>query len=125
MTRQRLELGRLGEDLAAAHLESLGYTIIDRRFRTRLGEIDIVARLGSRIVFVEVRARRQGRFGTPAESVHPAKQARLARVAAQYLACRARLGKGPEPDCRFDVIGIQQEAGGAVRLSHIEDAFRP
>ena len=125
MTRQRQDLGRLGEDLAAAHLESLGFTITDRRFRTRLGEIDIVARRPGQILFVEVKLRRQGRFGTPAESVHPGKQARLARVAAQWLAARAPSGDEAEPECRFDVIAILEEPPGRLRLEHIRDAFRP
>ena len=125
MTRQRQELGRLGEEMAAAHLESLGFSISDRRFRTRLGEIDIVARRPGQVLFVEVKVRRQGRFGTPAEAVHPGKQARLARVAAQWLAARLPSLREAEPECRFDVIAIREEPPGHLRLEHITDAFRP
>ncbi len=121
MRPPRQELGLAGEELAARHLESLGYRILERRYRTRLGELDLVATSGQVLVFVEVKARRGTRFGTPAESVPPWKQERLARVAAQYIAVRQPL----EPAIRFDVVAVQCDATGPARVEHIEDAFRP
>lgn len=83
-------------------LERRGYAILERRYRTNRGEIDIVARDGSAIVFVEVKARVTREFGTAAEAVTPRKQRQLARMAIEYLA-RHRLAGCP---CRFDVVAI-------------------
>ncbi len=107
------ELGAKFEEKAAEFLSLRGYAILDRNFRTRLGEIDIVAQDRDTVVFVEVRARGSSRFGTPAETVGPLKRRRLISAARVY-AQRRRL------DCpmRFDVIAI--EAG---RLEHLIDAF--
>ena len=87
---QRQSLGKRGEDLACAELEKRGYVIVDRRFRTRCGELDIVARDGGVLVFVEVKARSGGNFGTPFESVTWQKRQRLSQMAASYL-CIKRL----------------------------------
>lgn len=84
MTSTR-ERGQRGEDAAARHLERHHYAIVDRNVRMRGGEIDIVAREGGDLVFVEVKARRHDAFGTPAEALTPAKATRLARAAAEYL----------------------------------------
>ena len=78
MTMARQQLGIRGEDLASAALEDRGYAILHRRYRTRYGELDIVALDGGVLVFVEVRARGSGRFGNPAESVTAQKQRRVA-----------------------------------------------
>ncbi len=75
MTLQRQELGKSGEDLAVAELERRGYAILARRYRTRHGEIDVVARDGETTVFVEVKARTTGEFGTAAEAVTPLEAA--------------------------------------------------
>jgi putative endonuclease len=102
MTIARQELGNYGEDLAAQALEERGYEILERRYRTRHGEIDIVARSRETLVFVEVKARTTSEFGTAAEAVTRWKQRRLARMAADYLA-RHNLTDCP---CRFDVVAI-------------------
>jgi putative endonuclease len=102
MTLQRQAFGKSGEDLAAAELERRGYVILDRRYRTRHGEIDIVARDGETTVFVEVKARVTAECGTAAEAVTPSKQRRLASMAVDFLA-RNRLMDRP---CRFDVVAI-------------------
>ena len=86
----RQSLGKRGEDLACAELEKRGYVIVDRRFRTRCGELDIVARDGGVLVFVEVKARSGSNFGTPFESVTWKKRQRLSQMAASYL-CVKRL----------------------------------
>ena len=99
----RQSLGKLGEDLACRELLRRGYAILDRRYRTRVGELDIVARDGETVVFVEVKARGSGRWGAPAEAVGPLKRRRLAQMAADYLA-RRRLDRSP---CRFDVVAVE------------------
>ncbi|HET9480481.1 MAG TPA: YraN family protein [Candidatus Polarisedimenticolia bacterium] len=123
MSRSRQSLGLAGEALAERHLTSRGFRVVARRYRTRLGEIDLVVRRGTLLVFVEVRARRGARYGTAAESVHPLKQARLVRAAAGFLAANPQ----PEGDplCRFDVVAITWPEGADPILDHIEDAFRP
>jgi putative endonuclease len=103
----RQELGRRSEDLACRELERRGYTIVERRFRTRCGELDIIARDGQVLVFVEVRARSSGSFGTPFESVTWQKRQRVSRMAASYL-CAKRLAMVP---CRFDVVAVVERQG--------------
>ena len=99
----RQSLGRLGEDLACCELVRRGYAILDRRYRTRVGELDIVARDGETVVFVEVKARGSARCGTPAEAVTAVKRRKLALMAADYLV-RRRLERAP---CRFDVVAVE------------------
>ncbi len=111
--------GKLGEDLACEELTRLGYRILDRRFRTRCGELDIVARDGPVLVFVEVRARSGDRFGNPFESVTWQKQHRLSRMAAAYL-CAKQLAEVP---CRFDIVGVTDAGDGAFHLELMRNAF--
>jgi putative endonuclease len=101
-SRARVELGKAGEDLACVELRRLGYAIIDRRFRTRVGEIDIVAVDRGTLVFVEVKTRRTVACGTPAEAVTFLKQRRMTAMAAEYLFRKRLAGK----NCRFDVVAI-------------------
>jgi putative endonuclease len=119
-TDPRQHLGRLGERLAAEHLERLGYAIVTRNHRTRYGEIDVVACDGRTLIFVEVKTRR-GR-GEPWDALHPTKQAQVRRMARAYLndaADRPRV-----PLLRFDAIGVVIDARGRLtRLEHLEDAF--
>lgn len=103
----RQELGGRGEELAAAALKKQGYKIIERNYVTPLGEIDLIAKQKGLLVFIEVKTRQSERFGTPAEAVHPAKQAKLRRLADYYLK-QKRLGEMP---VRFDVVGITFSAG--------------
>ena len=114
----RGSFGRRGEDLACDELRRRGYAIVERRFRTRHGELDIVARDGDVVVFVEVKARTNGNFGTPLESVTWQKRQRLSRMAVQYLAHR-RLESAL---CRFDVVAITEDAG-ATRVEVVQNAF--
>jgi putative endonuclease len=99
---RRQSLGKTGEDLACGELRRRGYEIVARRYRTRLGEIDIVARDGPVTVFVEVKARMGEAFGLAAQAVTGRKQLRIARVAADYVV-RHRLAGQP---CRFDVVTV-------------------
>ena len=119
MTDQRVTFGKRGEDIACEELQKRGYVILDRRFRTRRGELDIVARDGMVIVFVEVKARTDGNFGDPFESITWQKRRRLGQMAAAYL-LQKKLGDAP---CRFDVVAVVEgpEAGRTVEL--IQGAF--
>ena len=116
----RVAFGKLGESVACEALARAGYAVLARRFRTRMGEIDIVCRDGPSVVFVEVKARRSTRFGDPAEAVTPRKQRRLARMAQIFLG-RHRLEGKP---CRFDVVSILMPAGRPPDVRIIRDAFQ-
>ena len=113
-----MQLGKTGEDLACDALRRCGYAILERRYRTRNGEIDIIARDGATLVFVEVKARDSGRFGTPFDAVTPAKRRRLAGLAVEYVATR-RLHDAP---CRFDVVAVS-EAAGVRKVDILRNAF--
>lgn len=115
----RHAFGKEGEALACAALRRRGYAILQRGYRTRVGEIDIVAREGDAIVFVEVKARMDDRFGGAAAAVTPAKQYRLTQVALDYLS-RHRLHDRP---CRFDVVTVEVRADGAPRIDVFVNAF--
>ena len=94
--------------------------VLERRYRRRFGEIDLIAEEGDRVVFVEVKARRGLGFGRPAEAVTPLKRRRLARVALAYL---QRMG-WLERTCRFDVVEVLVDHGEKPTVRHIVDAFR-
>jgi len=113
-------LGQAGEAAAVRYLKRRGLVILARNLRSRLGEIDLLARDGSTLVFVEVKARR-GLSGDPPEAaVDARKRARLGRLALGYLAAR-RLG---EQSCRFDVVGVSlDEAGSVIGVRHLRHAF--
>jgi len=114
----KAELGRSGETVAEAYLRDRDYRIVARNFRCRAGEIDLVARDGGELVFVEVRSRRGDRAGTGLESVTPRKQHRVGRAAQVYLATH---GLGDTPS-RFDVVGIDF-ADDPPRIDHVRGAF--
>jgi putative endonuclease len=117
----RRTLGRLGEQLARAHLQRRGYVIVDVNFRTRYGELDIVAANGRALVFCEVKTRRAG-SGSPFESLHPRKRKQVRLMAREWLALRAPRRGGRQ--LRFDAIGVTIDAAGRlVSLEHLEAAF--
>ena len=118
MTDGRQSLGKMGEDLACRELCRRGYVVLARRYRTRLGEIDIVARDGDTIVFVEVKARKGGAFGGAGAAITAWKQRRVARIAADFLARRGCV----DVPCRFDVVAIDFDAG-RPRIEVFQDAF--
>jgi putative endonuclease len=107
--------GRGAEGRAVAHLASLGYQILERNARTAGGELDIVAREGGDLVFVEVRSRADDSCGPAEDTIGPAKRSRVARAAAAYLIEK----NPPRETCRFDVVAINGEAIEVYR-----DAFR-
>ena len=115
----RQSLGKLGEELACTELLRRGYAILATRHRTRFGEIDIVARDGQIIAFVEVKARRSTRAGSAAESITGWKRRRIAAMALDYLAWTRQL----EATCRFDVVAIDGIGTDAMQLRVIQDAF--
>lgn len=115
----RRALGQRGEELAARRLAGDGLTIVARNYRCPAGEMDLIAREGDCLVFVEVRTRGGAGWGSPEESVTPAKQARLVAVAEHYLAQQAL----DDVDWRIDVVAIDLEQGGFVRrLEILRDA---
>lgn len=118
MTYERMNMGLAGEDLACRELEKRGYTIVARRYRLRGGEIDIVARDGETLVFIEVKARSSHEFGSAAEAVTPLKQRQLTRLATEYL-MRHHLH---DHACRFDVVSIHYD-GGTSQIEVIPNAF--
>lgn len=114
----RAVLGRAGENAAAAFYRRNGFTVLERNFRCSEGELDLVARRGSLIVFCEVKTRSSARWGLPAEAVDWRKQARLRRLAGRWLAER----RPHACDIRLDVMGVEAGPGG-LRLTHVPDAF--
>lgn len=111
--------GIRGEDLACGELRRLGYAILARRYRTRFGEIDIVSEQAGTVVFVEVKARRTGRYGEASASIPYWKQRRLAAMALDYLAWTNRLTSR----CRFDVVAIDGFGTDRMSIRVIENAF--
>ena len=113
--------GDRGEALARGYLARRGYEILESNYRTRYGEIDLVARRKETLVFVEVKLRRNTNFGDPLESVTPRKQEQVRAIAEQYLQ-----EKDPEfGEVRFDVIGVLGRPGSleTPEITHVENAF--
>jgi putative endonuclease len=123
--RGRRELGRLAEEITCRHLRQLGWKVLGRNWRVRVGELDIIALDGGTVVFVEVKAGRIGLSGPgperPALAVGARKQTRLRRLAEAWL---ARNWSGGYPDLRFDVVGIAFGEGSTPEsIEHIRSAF--
>lgn len=111
-------LGMAGEDAAAAYLRARGYSIIARNVRTREGEIDLIARLGDVLAFVEVKTRSTRAFGAPVEAVTPRKAARIRGLAAAYLAT----GVVHAREVSFDVVEVEPR-GGTLTIVHRPGVF--
>jgi len=103
MTLQTKKLGARGEQIAINYLQNWGYRILERNYRNRLGEIDIIARQGRDLVFIEVKTRSDNLFGSPFDSVTAAKQRQLSKVALEYLSKHNWL----DHPARFDVVGVR------------------
>jgi len=116
-----LWLGDRGERLAVRHLKRLGYRILARRSRSRIGEIDIIALDGDSIVFVEVKTRSSQAAGHPTEAITFAKRQQLTRLALTWLKSRSML----ERRARFDVIAITWGDGAEPVVEHYQNAFEP
>lgn len=116
----RRAVGKHGEEAAAKFLGKRGLTVLDRNVRSRFGEIDLVARDGPTLVFVEVKTRREGEGDSPEAAVTGEKQRRLGRLAQHYLKWK-RLGEVP---CRFDVVAVTLDDADRVKsVRHLPGAF--
>ena len=110
--------GNIGENLAATFLENHGYKILERNYRIRTAEIDIIAEIGGVVVFVEVKTRSNIRHGTAAEAVNIRKQKKIIEAASVFLQNENYC----DCACRFDVIEIYSH-GKDFKINHIENAF--
>ena len=118
MTQERLSLGKKGEELAIGWLKAGKYKILERNFKCRLGEIDIIARDGNTLVFIEVKTRATRDFGGPAAAVDDRKQRQLSKVALVYLN-QKKLFNIP---ARFDVVAVEL-LPSSPRIEVIQNAF--
>lgn len=118
MSKERIWLGKSGEEAAASFLKSRGYRILARNYRSKLGEIDIIARDKDVLCFIEVKTRKSERSGLPAEAISLPKQGQMAKAALMFLKENNLLGK----KARFDVVSIIY-AQGAPRIDLIPNAF--
>ena len=119
MTKARVNLGRLGENLAAEKLQASGYTIVARNYRCEAGEIDLIAQQQGDWVFVEVRTRRGATFGTPEESLTPRKRQHLLAAAQNYL----QVNQLVEVPWRIDFVAVElSPRGELLRVEIIENA---
>ncbi len=118
MSTHNVSVGQKGEKEAEQYLITNGYEILDKRYRTTCGEIDIVATVDDLLVFVEVKTRNSTKYGSPGEAVTPKKQKTIARVAEQYMLQHEWMAK----PVRFDVIEVYAKE---QRICHIADAFFP
>jgi putative endonuclease len=119
MTKVRKAVGEYGERVAERYLTAAGLIVLDRNWRCAEGEIDLILRDGPDVVFCEVKTRRGGAYGRPAEAIRPDKVRRLRRLATRWLAeteVRPR-------DLRFDVVEVLPQARGATLVEHIRAAF--
>jgi len=115
----KVPLGRQGEEIACRYLTRQGYRILVRNYRTRLGEVDIIAEQGGTLVFVEVKTRRGRTCGHPFEAVTPAKCRQISRVALLYLAETGR----EKQAARFDVVAVSLAGGGEPVIELARNAF--
>jgi putative endonuclease len=117
--RTTSDLGAHGERIAAAYLTDRGLRVLDRNWRCREGELDIVAREGDALVFCEVKTRRAVGFGHPVEAVGPVKQRRLRTLAQRWLAAHDEHA----PELRFDVVGVLVRPAEPAVVTHLRAAF--
>jgi putative endonuclease len=125
MTVARRRTGEIAEDLVARRLAAVGWEIVERNARTRYGELDIVARDGRTLVFIEVKGAREGaRFGPekPILAIDPRKQRRVRRLATAWMA--ERRDQPPYEEIRFDAVGVTLDLGGRpVDVEYVKGAF--
>ena len=114
-----LSLGTQGEEIAVAFLEGRKFKVLERNFRCKGGEVDIVARDGRTLVFIEVKTRRTLEFGPPQAAVTPFKQRQISKAALTWLV-KNRLTEAP---ARFDVVAVLLRDGAAPFIEHIPNAF--
>ncbi len=119
MSKTRINLGAQGEDLATDYLKTKAFKILVRNYRQKTGEIDIIARDGECLVFIEVKTRTSLRFGQPYEAVTPKKQAQINRVALDYIT-RNKLHNQP---MRFDVVSVLIQKNEKADINHLPSCF--
>jgi len=112
-------VGRYGERVAVDYLTAQGMLLLDRNWRCSAGEIDAILRDGDTLVFAEVKTRRTGRYGTPADAVGYLKQTRIRRLAAIWL---AQSSLRP-PEIRFDLVSVLPRSAGPADVEHLRGAF--
>jgi putative endonuclease len=122
LTKERLQFGRDGESAALTFLKKKGYRILEKNFRSKVGELDIIAEQDGVIVFVEVKARTDHEFGHPFNALTPAKQRKIIQTAQSFLA-RKRLSEKP---MRFDVVALTSDAGSndSWKIELLQNAFQ-
>lgn len=118
MTKQNLYLGKSGEEAAVDLLKENGYNIIARNYKTRLGEIDIIAYNRDTVCFIEVKTRNSDRFGLPQEAVSKSKQRQIAKAALIFIKEKGLFNK----KARFDVVSVMPSPQ-APKMNLIKDAF--
>ena len=117
--KENFKTGRLGEDLAVSYLEKKGYKIVERNFRTRFGEVDIICYNGKNLVFVEVKTKIGHDFGEPEDMVNKGKISKVKRMGEVYL-----IEKGMDLFCRVDVVAIVLDEEKRVeRIDHYEAVY--
>lgn len=121
MSTENKELGAMGENLACDFLRAKGYEILEQNWRFGKGELDIVARMGNELVFVEVKTRETDFFGDPADFLSNRQQKMLVETADAFLRYRPQL----DLESRFDVMGIVVRPAGPPDIQHYEYAFYP
>ncbi|MGV7222536.1 MAG: YraN family protein [Nitrospinales bacterium] len=121
MTKKRLNLGRVGEDEAIKFVKKQGYRILQTNFKTKSGEIDIIAEDKKVVAFIEVKTRTTGEYGSPLEAVNHHKQNKIVQVANQFLVQY----KVENRECRFDIVAINAptEEPSTWEIELIKDAF--
>lgn len=119
MLNEQQKFGQKSESLAARHLREQGYDIIIQNYRTKMGEIDIVAKEGGALVFVEVKARKSAKYGDPKWAITRAKQRKISMAALHYLKATGQSGV----KARFDVLTIQPDQAGKPVVEIVRNAF--
>ncbi|KPK27130.1 MAG: hypothetical protein AMJ61_06590 [Desulfobacterales bacterium SG8_35_2] len=116
MTLPNKKLGAKGEEIAVRYLKRRGYRILERNYRIKLGEIDIIAEQGADLVFIEVKTRSDTLFGSPFDSVTVTKQRQLAKVALEYMSKQSCHNR----PARFDVVGVYLNAVNEVQFQDVK-----
>ncbi|MGV1035823.1 MAG: YraN family protein [Candidatus Nanopelagicales bacterium] len=114
-SKANVALGRYGEDVAVRHLRDAGLVVIDRNWRSRNGEVDIVALDVDVLVICEVKTRSSDRFGGPVAAITPAKLSRLRRLAGEWIAAHPQ----PVSGIRIDVVAVMRPSKGSAHIKHL------
>ncbi|HHY83448.1 MAG TPA: YraN family protein [Clostridiales bacterium] len=119
MSTDRQKLGKWGEEQGSRYLESLGYHILCRNYRCRIGEVDIIAAKEGQLVFIEVKTRRTASYGSPSEAVNYRKRAKYEKAALYFI---KETGQ-KDVSCRFDIIEVMVHPDGTCTINHIVNAY--